>query len=200
MFISFILPYGRHTPIKNLILLRRTWSWGNRFLWQYRPSVDESLKSTYDYLTRNGVNWFDTADSYGTGDLVGRSETLLGEFHASSMTKSASLPVNFCTKIAPYPWRIGRQSFKRAHEESNTRLRRNADIVQLHWPPYLGWQEDAYISAMCDMVTSGSAKQMGLSNYGPKALKAANSFVSERGLKIHSNQVSCHRSAVAITV
>jgi pyridoxine 4-dehydrogenase len=61
--------------------------------------------------------------------------------------------------------------------------------VQLHWPPYLGWQEQAYLSAMCDMVQAKSASQMGLSNYGPRALRKANDFVRDRGLTVSSNQV-----------
>lgn len=57
-----------------------TWSWGNKFLWNYSPSQDPQLHDTYQYLVSNGINWFDTADSYGTGAITGRSETLLGQF------------------------------------------------------------------------------------------------------------------------
>mgnify|MGYP001807188837 CR=1 FL=1 len=31
-------------------------------------------------MVRNGINVFDTADSYGTGRLNGKSELLLGQF------------------------------------------------------------------------------------------------------------------------
>eukprot|EP01035_Chromulina_nebulosa_P020702 gene20702-26838_t len=55
-----------------------TWSWGNRFLWQYSKSNDILLKDTFNYVISNGINWFDTADSYGTSDLTGRAEELLG--------------------------------------------------------------------------------------------------------------------------
>lgn len=36
-----------------------------------------------------GVNWFDTADSYGTGSLEGQSEKLLGKFIREHNYKAA---------------------------------------------------------------------------------------------------------------
>lgn len=57
------------------------------------------------------MNWFDTADSYGTGSLSGRAEELLGKFDSSSspssLVDSRKKRVYMCTKLAPYPWRIG---------------------------------------------------------------------------------------------
>lgn len=81
-------------------------------------------------MTTNGlINWFDTADSYGTGTvttqenfmlvfiqliyraraglLSGRSESLLGQFEAGSVESKRKKEVYFCTKLAPFPWRIG---------------------------------------------------------------------------------------------
>ena len=58
--------------------LNSTWAWGNQFLWQYKEDDDENLFLSYQYALTQGINWFDTADSYGTGALSGRSEKLLG--------------------------------------------------------------------------------------------------------------------------
>jgi hypothetical protein len=58
-----------------------TWSWGNQFVWGYDESNDPVLERVFDRAVDAGVNLFDTADSYGTGNgLDGRSEVLLGEF------------------------------------------------------------------------------------------------------------------------
>jgi pyridoxine 4-dehydrogenase len=57
-----------------------TWAWGNRFLWNYDPSQDQELQAVWNTAVAAGINLFDTADSYGTGDLNGRSEMLLGQF------------------------------------------------------------------------------------------------------------------------
>lgn len=57
-----------------------TWSWGNKLLWNYDPSQDEEIYSAYRAVRTAGVSIFDTADSYGTLDLNGRAEILLGQF------------------------------------------------------------------------------------------------------------------------
>ena len=67
-----------------------TWSWGNRFLWGYSEEDDARLQETYEYITKRGVNWFDTADSYGTGSLNGRAEELLGRFERDHSYPSRS--------------------------------------------------------------------------------------------------------------
>lgn len=61
-----------------------TWAWGNQFLWGYDPAKDQELRDTFDVLLRGGVNFLDTADSYGTGQLEGRSEKLIGQFCAGN--------------------------------------------------------------------------------------------------------------------
>jgi len=48
-----------------------TWAWGNRFLWGYNVDEDKQLQEAFNFVVKNGVNWFDTADSYGTGSLNG---------------------------------------------------------------------------------------------------------------------------------
>lgn len=57
-----------------------TWAWGNQLLWGYQPSMDSQLQQVFNLAVENGINLFDTADSYGTGRLNGQSEKLLGKF------------------------------------------------------------------------------------------------------------------------
>lgn len=38
------------------------------------------------------MNWFDTADSYGTGQLEGRSEQLLGRFIREHQYRAPGVP------------------------------------------------------------------------------------------------------------
>ena len=64
---------------------------------------------------------------------------------------------------------------KNAYEDSATRLGRDADILQLHWPPAasnLNLQEANYLKAFHElMVEQGRPTQLGVSNYGPKNLR-----------------------------
>ena len=57
-----------------------TWAWGNQLLWGYQESMDAELQRTFNLAVNNGINLFDTADSYGTGKFNGQSERLLGKF------------------------------------------------------------------------------------------------------------------------
>jgi hypothetical protein len=115
-----------------------TWSWGNRLLWDYDPTQDEEIFQAYTFARDSGVTIFDTADSYGTLDLNGRAEILLGQFERRYQAEIQSKPKNLwwdfkkptvnnnaqqvATKLAPYPWRITRGSVVQAAKESLQRL------------------------------------------------------------------------------
>ena len=174
-----------------------TWSWGNRFLWNYNTDDDGELQRCFDAANkaaagRGGTQWWDTGDTYGTGKLKGRAETLLGQFGKSSVN-SRSL---FATKLAPFPTRIGRDSMYSAALASSERLGKSKiDIVQLHWPPYCivpqlnEWYESEYLAAFERLVREGRATQIGVSNYGPRTLKRASAVAQSLGIPIYSNQV-----------
>jgi Aldo/keto reductase family len=83
-----------------------TWAWGNKFLFGYDTSMDPELQQLFEYAVGQGVNLFDTADSYGTGVLNGRSEQLLGSFIRDLPYKDAATRVHVATKLAGYPWRV----------------------------------------------------------------------------------------------
>lgn len=72
----------------------------------YDPSADPELQRVFDYALSQGVNLFDTADSYGTGALNGRSEELLGRFARERAGGAAGRTVHVATKLAGYPWRV----------------------------------------------------------------------------------------------
>jgi pyridoxine 4-dehydrogenase len=172
-----------------------TWAWGNRLLWQYDQKEDIELSKVYKYCISNGINWFDTADSYGTGSLNGRSEQLLGQFSQQTEKKSYIL-----TKLAPYPWRIGKESMKNAAKASINRLGKSIDILQLHWPPTLQWQERVYLESFTELVDEGKASMIGLSNYGPKGLERALSILVSRNQYAVTNQVAICPHALLVII
>jgi len=58
-----------------------TWAWGNKLVWGYKPEIDDILlKKTFFDAIDGGLDLVDTADSYGTGNLFGQSEKLIGNF------------------------------------------------------------------------------------------------------------------------
>ena len=133
-----------------------TWAWGNKLLWDYDPSQDEEIYQSYQCLRNRGVSLFDSADSYGTLQLNGRAEILLGSFERRYQSELSQPGVGaddggllgglfsskpyippaqqVATKFAPYPWRITRKAMVKAARESLERLEQDKlAIAQLHW-------------------------------------------------------------------
>ena len=132
-------------PIEISSLGCGTWSWGNKLLWDYDPSQDEEIYRAYRAVRDAGVTIFDTADSYGTLQLNGRAEILLGQFerkYQDELTREGAFGVRrflgsnaaansnkqqIATKIAPYPWRITRGSLVQAARESLARIGQDSE-------------------------------------------------------------------------
>lgn len=167
-----------------------TWSWGNKLLFNYDPSADSQLQNTFEEAVTRGVSLFDTADSYGTGQLNGRAELLLGRFlraHPSLMSD-----VKIATKYASYPWRLTRGSIVEAAARSAERLGRPADIGQIHWSAsrYAPWQERALWDGLADAKEQGFCRQIGVSNFGSHSLERIVEYLrDERGVSLASAQV-----------
>ena len=155
--------------IANIALLR-----GNKLLWDYDQSQDEEIYKAYRAVRNAGVTIFDTADSYGTFELNGRAEMLLGQFERRYMSENESngqygfdfgkilgntatksnKKQQVATKFAPYPWRITRGALVQAAKESLERLEQDKlCIAQLHWSTanYQPFQEGnfTFISFIC---------------------------------------------------
>jgi len=167
-----------------------TWAWGNEFFWEYKKNADLELRDTLKEAIKRGFSIIDTADSYGTGKLSGRSEQLLGNF-LSEIPKSQKRRIEIATKLAPYPWRIGKKGFSEPFLKSLKRLRNELDIVQLHWSTarYNPWQEFQLLENLSNLIDEGYRFKIGLSNIGPKRLQTIIKFLSSKNKTINSVQV-----------
>ena len=167
-----------------------TWAWGNQFLWGYDPQQDATLATTFQRAVQLGLSFFDTADSYGTGRLQGRSEQLLGDFCAG-LDPAQRQTLTLATKLAPFPWRLGRGGYRRAFEASRQRLRGKLDLVQLHWSTrrYAPWQEGPLLDGLADLVQQGEVAALGVSNIGPQRLRQLHAHLAERGVPLRSLQI-----------
>ena len=167
-----------------------TWAWGNQLLWGYNQSMDGQLQAVFNLCVSSGVTLFDTGDSYGTGRLNGRSESLLGRFTKEYQGANQD---NICiaTKLAAYPWRWTSQSMVKACQSSAQRLGKNVDLVQMHWSTanYAPWQESGLLDGLADLYAQGLVKGVGLSNYGPKRLQFVYKKFAARGVPIKTLQV-----------
>jgi len=168
-----------------------TWAWGNQFLWGYAPQRDDpQLGTTFARCLHHGLTFFDTADSYGTGRLNGRSELLLGRF-AEQASPAERQRLTIATKLAPFPWRLGRQGYRRAFAASQRRLQGHLQRVQLHWSTarYAPWQEGPLLDGLADLVREGAVASLGVSNMGPQRLRQVHQRLADLGVRLASLQV-----------
>jgi pyridoxine 4-dehydrogenase len=167
-----------------------TWAWGNQFLWGYDPAQDAVLEACFRRAVDLGLTFFDTADSYGTGRFAGRSELLLGRFCAA-LPEAQRQRLTVATKLAPFPWRLGRQGFAQAFAASQQRLQGHLDLIQLHWSTarYAPWQEGPLLEGLADLVASGQVAALGVSNMGPGRLRQVHRRLAHRGIPLKSLQV-----------
>jgi len=171
-----------------------TWSFGNKFLWGYEPSMDEELRRVFFEACDNGINFFDTGDSYGTGSLAGRSESLLGQFCEDYCSERGvgRDKIVVATKFAAYPWRVTPNSFVSAAKQSARRLRQDrVDVGQLHWSTanYQPLQEKAMWRGLEKIANESLAKEVGLSNYGPRQTLKIADYLKSNDVSLGSAQI-----------
>ncbi|PON35536.1 Aldo/keto reductase [Parasponia andersonii] len=158
------------------------WSWDRKM---------KAAKAAFDTSIDRGINFFDTAEVYGSRLALGAisSETLLGRFIKERKQKEPELEVAVATKFAALPWRFGRQSVLNALNDSLRRLELSSvELYQLHWPGV--WGNEGYIDGLGDAVEQGLVKAVGVSNYSEKRLRNAYEKLKKRGIPLASNQVN----------
>lgn len=123
---------------------------------------EESIR-IIDYAFENGVNFFDTADTY-TG---GRSEEIVGKA-LEGKRENAVIATKVRNPKGPLPnqYGLGRKHILQNVDESLKNLRTDyIDLLYLHHPDDETPIEDT-IETMTQLVRSGKVRYYGVSNYG----------------------------------
>jgi aryl-alcohol dehydrogenase-like predicted oxidoreductase len=161
-----------------------TWSWGDRLFWGFGKEYgEEDAHSVFDESIKSGITFFDTAEVYGSGE----SEHMLGKFLLSN-----TVPIFIASKFMPFPWRIRRESLRRAFQGSLKRLGLSKiDLYQIHWPnppvPTTTWVEE-----MASLQQEGLIGAIGVSNYTLPQTENAIRTLDNFGLKLASTQIEYH--------
>lgn len=136
--------------------------------WQYGGGV-EPLRAGIEL----GVHFIDTAESYGTEEVVGDA------------IRGMRDKIFLASKVSPHHFR--RQDVIRAAEQSLKRLRTDyIDLYQLHWPNYTVPIRET-MAAMEELVQAGKVRYIGVSNFTAKEIEKAQAALSKS--RIVSNQV-----------
>jgi aryl-alcohol dehydrogenase-like predicted oxidoreductase len=157
------------------------WAWGDRFYWGYgRGYADTEVREAFETSLEAGVNFFDTAESYGRG----QSERLLGKY-----VRTSGQPVVVATKFMPYPWRLSKGRLLAALRGSLGRLGLSqVDLYQIHWP-FPPVAIETWMEGMAEAVEQGLIRAVGVSNFNADQMKRAHEALLKRGLRLASNQV-----------
>ncbi len=128
-----------------------------------------------------GINWFDTAEIYGSGV----SERSLAAGLKAAGKQAGDVVV--ATKWFPL--------FRTAGNIPHTiqdRLRfldgYPIDLYYVH-QPYSFSSPEAEMNAMADLVEAGKIRSVGVSNFDPRRMRRAHAALEKRGLHLASNQV-----------
>jgi diketogulonate reductase-like aldo/keto reductase len=137
--------------------------------WQYRGGVEPIRKAIV-----LGSSVVDTAESYGTEEIVGEA------------VKQLRNRVFLATKISPRHFR--HPDVLMAADKSLERLRTDyIDLFQLHWPNYIVPIEET-MGAMEQLVDKGKIRFIGVSNFSVSQLRKAQIALSK--YRVASNQIS----------
>jgi aryl-alcohol dehydrogenase-like predicted oxidoreductase len=134
---------------------------GNNFGWKVDQQTSDSVVGKALDL---GINFFDTADRYGTN--AGDSEVALGKA-LGLRRKDVVLLTKFGVDLVDYSRNSSRRYTLAAAEGSLRRLNTEwIDIYMIHWPDYATPIEET-LRALDDLIRSGKVRYIAVSNLEP---------------------------------
>lgn len=157
------------------------WSWGEERFWGYgKTYTREDITQAYQTCLDAGLNFFDTAEIYGSG----ASERLLGE-----SLRADGRPIIIASKFAPLPTRFSARTLLDALDNTLERLGvEQIDLYQIHWP-YTFLDINALMDALAQAVRSNKVRAVGVSNYSAAQMRKAHARLARHDIPLASNQV-----------
>lgn len=177
--------------------------------WQKEDAAE--LREAVRHACREKIAFFDTAERYGSSGLDvalglgwGTCERELGDYLRTDGSDAAGAgpcaDAVVATKFTPSPWRTTAQSVVDACMQSRERLGRDIDLYQIHMPDVvqplarLGVaarpKEAVFWEGLAECYKRGLVKNVGVSNYGPTLLAAAQDALGKHGVPLASNQIN----------
>lgn len=134
------------------------WGIGGGAMWG-TVDDDESVATIHAALD-SGINFFDTAEVYGSGhseEVMGRA--FKGRRHQAVIATKAS------------PSHYAPEALREACDASLRRLRTDyIDLYQLHWPIRTDVRLEDVVGTLDELKGAGKLRAVGVCNFGPKNL------------------------------
>ncbi len=155
---------------------------GKGLIGGYWPALpDEVVEAIVRRSLEGGINWFDTAESYGEG----ASEQTL----ARTLSKLGKQPGEVVVATKWNPFMRPANSIRATIGERLSRLAPwPIDLHQVHQPISLSTVE-AEMDAMADLVDEKKIRFVGVSNFNASRMRRAHVRLVARGLSLAANQV-----------
>lgn len=153
-------------------------NWMSR-VWDTVPQ--EAITLIVDTALKGGMNWFDTAEAYGSG----RSEQMLAAALSSLGVKPGSVVV--ATKWFPI-FRTSRSIAATIDARIACLGRYPIDLYQIHQP----WSFSpipAQMKEMAKLLRAGKIRSIGVSNFSARQMERAHTALASEGIVLASNQV-----------
>lgn len=156
---------------------------GKGFAGKYWGAVEEQImidivKTSLD----GGVNWFDTAESYGWGKseaALARALTALGKADGNVVIATKWMPV----------FRSARSITATIDDRLKNLAGFHIDLHQIHaqYGSFSSLQKQ--LDAMAQLVREGKIRTIGVSNFSAKAMRHAYEYLAKHNIPLVSNQM-----------
>jgi aryl-alcohol dehydrogenase-like predicted oxidoreductase len=166
------------------------WAWGDSEYWRYgQEHGPRDVVEAFGACLEAGLDFFDTAESYGWG----KGEQILG-----ALARKSGRSVVIATKYAPLQGRGGPKALLKGLAGSLRRLGvPRIDLYQLHWADRDEAPIDATMEVLAEAVHAGQVRAVGVSNFRASEMREAHAALERRGVPLATNQVHyslLHRS------
>lgn len=155
---------------------------GQGLIGGFWPKLDN--KVIHDIIRislEGGINWFDTAESYGSGESERALSAALNELRATH--KQAHI----ATKWWPF-LRTARSIPDTIEDRVKALGGRSIDLYQVH-QPYSFSSVQSEMTQMAKLVQQGKIRYVGVSNFSAQKMREADRVLKQFGLRLASNQV-----------
>ncbi|MHA1259379.1 MAG: aldo/keto reductase [Candidatus Heimdallarchaeaceae archaeon] len=148
----------------------------------HKPMSDNVSNKIVKVSLEKGINWFDTAEAYGSG----LSESKLSKALQKAKVKNEDIII--ATKWMPALRRA--ESIKKTINERIRYLSPfTIDLHQIHNQLSISSLEKQ-LNAIADLYDERKIRAIGVSNFSAKNMLKAHELLAERGLPLASNQVN----------
>ncbi|MHA1379207.1 MAG: aldo/keto reductase [Candidatus Helarchaeota archaeon] len=149
---------------------------------RYWPKIlDETMNEIVKIAIAGGINWFDTAEAYGSG---ASERNLSKALKANSIKDEDVIIADKWWPLFRLSGSIKRTIDRRLHYLDGYSI----DIYQIH-QPFSFSSTKSQMDAMADLVEKGKIRSVGVSNFSVNKMVRAYDALKERGLQLVSNQV-----------